>query len=206
MSGAGRRPGWTRRDLLRGLGAAGTLGGLGLLGVGPWALRLVRAVSGAYPASPLPGACVEPVTDVQRTLVAVLQTVVPGAELDPDGAPGAVDACALNLLVDSFYPFRDAAPIIVGLLDELSRRSFDSVFVDLSAPQRDEILDLAQEQLGLMRLAYRAIRSAFYGGAYNGVGLDYLGYPGPNLGYRHTDACSFGKPMCAERTSAGRMP
>lgn len=49
----------------------------------------------------------------------------------------------------------------------------------------------AEDKLPLLRLAYRAIRSAFYGGAYNGVGLDYLGYPGPNLGYRHLPECSF---------------
>ena len=203
---------WTRRELLCGMGAAGALGALGALGplaAVSRALRLARAAGdgAGYPAPPIPGACVAPQSATQETLVALLQAVVPGPELDPDGAPGAVEACALNLMVDGFYPFREAAPLIVGLLDELSRRGHGgATFVELQPAQREEILAQAQEQLGLIRLAYRAIRSAFYGGAYNGVGLAYLGYPGPNLGYRHMEPCSFRAPVCTERTSEGWMP
>ena len=69
-----------------------------------------------------------------------------------------------------------------------------------------DVLVAVQETMPLLRLAYRAIRSAFFGGAYNGVGLDYVGYPGPNLGYRHVPEFSFRTPVCQELTTDGRMP
>jgi hypothetical protein len=180
---------------------------LGLLaGAAAYAPGLRAAEGRAYPAAPLPGACVPPGTDAERTLAAVLDTVVPGPDVDPLGAPGALEACGLNLMLDDAYPFRSYAPLIATLMDQTARQAHGKVFVELAYEQRLEVLVLAEEKLPLLRLAYRAIRSAFYGGAYNGVGLDYLGYPGPNLGYRHLPDFSFRRPVCREASDTGWLP
>lgn len=154
----------------------------------------------------LPGACIQPLSATEKTLAAVLDTVVPGKDTDPDGDPGALEACAMNLMVDEYYPFRGFADLFAALFDQLSEGDQGKPFVDLDYDQRLGIVVKVQHQMPLLKLAYKAIRSAFYGGSYNGVGLDYLGYPGPNLGYRHVAECSFRKPVCQEMTDEGWMP
>jgi hypothetical protein len=162
--------------------------------------------SPGFPRPPLPGACLEPVGTLEKTLAAVVDTVVPGTTTDPEGHPGALESCALNLLLDDFYPFRSYASLIVSLVDAIGQQLHASTFLDADYQQRLEVLIKAQEDLPVLRLAYRAIRSAFYGGAYNGIGLDFVGYPGPNLGYRHLPEASFRLPVCKELTEDGWMP
>jgi len=195
----------SRREFLRGMGTWS----LGLLVSG----LAMEARSGAggfisagFGRKPIPGACIQPGTDVERTLAAVLDTVVPGKETDPDGEPGALEACAMNIMVDEYYPFRAYADLFAALFDQLGDTEFGKTFVELDFDQRLAVVIKVQGQMPLLRLAYKAIRSAFYGGSYNGVGLDFLGYPGPNLGYRHLDEASFRKPMCKELTEKGWMP
>ena len=159
-----------------------------------------------FPRPPLPNACIEPSTPVEKTLAAVLETVVPGLATDPDGEPGAIESCAMNLMVDDAYPFRGYASLIATLMDSLAKKAHERAFVHIDPDARLGVLVDAQESLPLLRLAYRAIRSTFYGGAYNGVGLGYLGYPGPNLGYRHLEEASFRVPVCKEMTGEGWMP
>ena len=154
----------------------------------------------------LTNACIEPQSGIELTLAAVVDTVVPGPDIDPRGDPGALEACAINMLLDGYYPFRENASMLAGLMDMLSNLDFGQPFIDLAHDDRLVILVKAQNSVPLLRLAYRAIRSAFFGGAYNGVGLDYLGYPGPNLGYRHIPEASFRRPMCREATETGWMP
>jgi hypothetical protein len=183
---------------------------------GAWALGMLAGAAAldrsaladprVYPRAPLPGACVVAGTDAERTLAALLDTVVPGADADPTGAPGALDACALNLLLDDAYPFRGYAPLIATLMDQTATKAHGKPFVELAYEQRLDVLVRAEDTLPLLRLAYRAIRSAFYGGAYNGVGLDYLGYPGPTLGYRHLADFSFRRPVCREASATGWLP
>lgn len=197
--------GLDRREFLREMGTWS----LGLL-VGGAAME-ARSNAGGFVSRgfgrpPLPGACIQPETTTEKTLAAVLDTVVPGKETDPDGDPGALEACAMNLMVDEYYPFRSYADLFAALFDQLSTGDFGKAFVDLDFEQRLSIVVKVQEQMPLLRLAYKAIRSAFYGGSYNGVGLDFLGYPGPNLGYRHVPESSFRKPVCKERTEKGWMP
>ena len=155
---------------------------------------------------PLPDACLQPVTDLEKVLAAVVDTVVPGVETDPEGAPGGLEACAVNLLLDEYYPFREYAETLAFVMNLLANDEGSSAFVDLNYEKRLKVLIAAIDQLPILRLAYRAIRAAFFGGAYNGVGLSYLNYPGPNLGYRHLAECSFRKPMCEELTDTGWMP
>lgn len=187
--------------------------------MGRWSLGVLlsgvadaaRAASGPFRAPPyprpvVPGACIEPITPVEKTLAAVLDAVVPGAETDPEGTPGALEACAMNLMVDDTYPFKAYGSLFATLMDTLAESMHGGTFVSLSNEQRLSVLVGAEDDLPLLRLAYRAIRSAFYGGAYNGVGLTYVAYPGPNLGYRHIAEASFRKPVCKERTDEGWMP
>jgi len=166
----------------------------------------VGYVSPGFQRKPVPGACIQPQTSTEQTLAAVLDTVVPGPQTDPEGSPGALEACSLNVLLDSTFPFLQYADLFAGMIDQISIDAHGVPFVALAYAQRLEVLAAAAEKIPLLRLAYRAIRSAFFGGAYNGVGLDYVGYPGPNLGYRHVPECSFRTPVCQELTSDGRMP
>jgi len=193
-----------RRRFLRDAGgwALGLLAGSAALGE----LRAAAEEGRVYPRVPLPDACVPPETDVERTLAAILDTVVPGPELDPEGAPGALEACGLNLMLDDGFPFRAYAPMIATLMDQTARQAHGKAFLELGYEPRLDVLVKAEDKLPLLRLAYRAIRSAFYGGAYNGLGLDYLGYPGPNLGYRHLPDFSFRRPVCTEASTTGWLP
>ena len=135
-----------------------------------------------------------------------LDTVVPGPQTDPEGSPGAVEACSLNVLLDSTFPFLQYADLFAGMIDQISNDTHGSPFIALPYQQRIDVLVAAVDKVPLLRLAYRAIRSAFFGGAYNGIGLDYVGYPGPNLGYRSIPEFSFRKAVCQELTADGRMP
>ncbi|MBP7126895.1 hypothetical protein KBD49_11085 [Myxococcota bacterium] len=159
-----------------------------------------------FPRKPLPGACLGAVTDVERTLEAALDAVVPGPSGDPEGAPGAIEACGMNILLDRSFPFLQYADLFALVLEGVAGEMFGRPFPDLTHGERVQVLVRAEETLPLLRLAWRAIRSAFFGGAYNGAGFDYVGYPGPNLGYRHVPECSFRVPVCRERTAEGWMP
>jgi len=189
--------------------------------MGRWSLGLLLSAAGlqigrgaragdfaspGFPRPPLPGACLQPAGKVEETLAAVIDTVVPGPEVDPDGAPGALEACSLNLLLDEYYPLKSYASLVANLMDKLMEKRVGGAFVEASYADRLQVLVDAQESLPVLRLAYRAIRSAFYGGAYNGVGLDYVGYPGPNLGYRHLAEASFRKAVCQEMSETGWLP
>jgi hypothetical protein len=154
----------------------------------------------------IPNACASASTDLEKTLAAVVDTVIPGPGTDPAGDPGGLESCALNMLFDDFYPFRANAEALASIIDLEAKTRFGKAFVDCTYNQRVQALVKAQDGMPILRLVYRAVRSAFYGGAYNGVGLDYLAYPGPNLGYRHIAAASFRKPMSKELTETGWMP
>ncbi len=161
-----------------------------------------KYVSPGWSRPVLENACLEPSTDAEKTLAAVVDTVVPGPTLDPDGDPGGLEACSLNLMFDEYYPFRTMIPELATLFDI---NSPGGSFVDLDYESRMETLVKVQNEMPILRLAFRAIRSAFFGGAYNGLGHEYVKYPGPNLGYRHILEASFRVPVCQELTD-GWMP
>jgi hypothetical protein len=163
-------------------------------------------VAPPFPRPPLAGACLQPVTDVEKVLAAVVDTVVPGGDSDPAGDPGALEACALNLMLDEYYPFKGYADLIVTVVNQAAQPEFQTDFLGATYEQRLQVLLGAQEALPVLRLAFRAIRSAFYGGAYNGVGLTYVNTPGPNLGFRHLPEFSFGQAMSAEVSDTGWLP
>jgi hypothetical protein len=194
-----------RRTFLKKMGQ--TVVGLLIAAAGAGAVKAAgEFLSPGFTRPSLPNACMQPVGIVEETLAAMVDTLIPGPDTDPDGTPGGLESCAINLLLDDQYPFREQAQALAGLMDLLSLSNHGSSFIDLTYENRVDILVKVQEEMPLMRLAYRAIRSAFYGGAYNGIGLDYLGYPGPNLGYRHIPEASFRRPVCKEKTETGWMP
>ena len=195
-----------RRDFLTTAGG----GALALILEAVGASAAEAAVAGyagtPFARDPIPGACLQPLGDVERTLAAMLDTVVPGPMNDPEGTAGALEACSMNILLDGSFPFRKYADMFALVLDGIATDAHGAALADLPYAQRLDVLVTAQDQLPLLRLAFRAVRSAFFGGAYNGIGLRYVGYPGPNLGWRHVPESSFRMAVCGERTETGWMP
>jgi len=155
---------------------------------------------------PLEGACFEPSSEEERVIALLVDTVVPSAATDPDGVPGALDCCALNLIYDAFFPFQDYLGLIIPALKALAEQDFGRAFVDCDLEQRTEVLRQAEETVPIIRLAYRFIRSTFYGAAYTMRGTEYMGWPGPNLGYLDHPELSFREALADELTDDGNLP
>jgi hypothetical protein len=151
-------------------------------------------------------ACYTIETEEERIVAAIVDTVVPGADADPTGAPGALDACAMNLVYNAFFPFMEYLPVIVGGVTGLADQEYGKSFMDCTLEERTGVLKKFEEVLPITRLAYRFIRSAFYGAAYNMVGTNYLNWPGPNLGYIDHEDFSFREPVSDELTEEGNLP
>ena len=167
-------------------------------------------------ALPLPGcgspakkesapACLAALTHEEKTFSALADTVVPGGKSDPSGAPGAVEACALNLIYDDKMPIVSVASLLVGLLDGAAQDLYQRNFVDLNLEERTQAVQESEKRLPLLGYLLQLIRAAFYDGYISDVGLKYLGYPGPNLGYVDL-GFSFGEKMSEELTADGNLP
>ena len=152
------------------------------------------------------GACHQAVTTEEKTVAAIVDTVVPGRQSDPEGDPGAIDSCAVNLIYDEFWPFVSALPLILSLVNNLASDLHSKTFLECDLKQRTQVLAQAETKLPLIRLAYRFIRSAFYAVNFNMVGAGYLSWPGPNLGYLDHEEFSFRKPVSKELTKDGNLP
>ena len=155
---------------------------------------------------PLKGACAQAMTADEKTVAAIVDTVVPGPASDPDGYPGALDTCALNLIYDEFYPFVSALPFLLALVNKKADNTYGVKFVELDLVKRTAVLKESESALPLMRLAYRFIRSAFYAANYNMVGAQHFGWPGPNLGYTEHADFTFNKAVSKELTKDGNLP
>lgn len=161
---------------------------------------------GGFTREATPGFAAEPETDKQRTVAAIVDTVVPGPESDPAGGPGALEAGALNLIYDRFYPAWDYLDSVVVLVDHTARQEFSATFEELELEQREQVLLEAQELLPFLRHLYRFIRGVFFADLHSGTGSDYLGFPGPNLGYIEHPDFSFRRPMSEELSDDGNLP
>ncbi len=155
---------------------------------------------------PLEGACVEPLTEDEKKVAAIVDTVVPGKDVDPDGVPGARESCAVNLIYDEFYPFVQALPFMLLLVDTKAGALYSKKFLACTLKERTKVLQQAEETLPLIRLAYRFIRSTFYASNYNMVGAAHINWPGPNLGYTDHPDFSFDEPLSRELTRDGNLP
>jgi len=161
---------------------------------------------GGYSRPLTPGFAQEPVTEEQRVLAAIIDTVVPGSTSDPTGAPGALEAGALNLTYDDFYPVRPYIAAMVQLIQLQADRRHGSAFDDLTLEQREGVLWDTQELLPFLRHAYRFFRGVFFADLHGGVGSQYIDFPGPNLGYVDHPEFSYRRPMSEEMTEDGNMP
>ncbi|MCL4557595.1 MAG: gluconate 2-dehydrogenase subunit 3 family protein [Deltaproteobacteria bacterium] len=149
----------------------------------------------------------QPQTDDEKTVYAICDTILPGTASDPGGAPGANDVGTLNVIYDKFYPAVQYLPAILMLIDSAVQPTYGGgkKFYELSMAQRTDLLARIEGQLGIIDLLYKYIKAPFYVGLLNDKGLQYMGYPGPNLGYMDQDF-SFYKPMSKEMTPNGNRP
>lgn len=178
---------------------------------GFWAL--VASVAGprgvslaASPRTPTPGFPVEGVSAEARTVAAVIETIVPGAATDAEGGPGALEAGALNLVYDAFYPVRPYLAPMVALLDAQARQRHGAPFAELAAPEREALLASVQETLPFLRHAWRFVRGVFFADLHDATGSTWLGFPGPNLGYVDHPEFSFRRALSDEETRDGNLP
>ena len=194
-----------RRDFIRISGSVLLAGGLGYL-IGKEGLSSASP-GGGMPAASLglrPDQAMVPATHEEKTMAAFADTVIPGPDNDPEGGPGALDTLALNMVYDRFYPFVAFAPLLTRILDQKATQVFELDFADCSFDQRTQVLLAVIEELPIFQMGFQFIKMAFYGGVYNEVGTDYVGFPGPSLGY---DDCSYGpEPLCEEATVDGNWP
>ncbi|MAW06967.1 MAG: hypothetical protein CME61_01650 [Halobacteriovoraceae bacterium] len=123
-----------------------------------------------------------------KTLIALIETIVPGKETDPTKAPGGMEAKTFLYLqkVEKEkllpLPFGLIKTLISGSLNVMSLFKFRKAFHKLSYAER-EIIAIKLEKVPGVHLFYKVIRAPFYTGSINKVGFDYFGYPGPNNGY-----------------------
>ena len=179
---------------------------LALLGRGALASALWPLSGGcASEARSTPRGCVEPGTDAERTLAAFVETVVPGYASDPEGAPGALDACGLNVLLDPALPLAPLVGLLAMTLDGASRLAYGAAFHEMGWYAREQILAEVELDMPELTLAIRLARSAFYAAQHSDVAERWLGVLGPNLGYLD-EGFSFVEPQADEMTDDGNLP
>lgn len=149
--------------------------------------------------------CLNPEEWHQKVLHAFCDTIVPGRNSDPEGSPGAIDVCALNLLYDDSLMFKKVAPLFAEIIEGRAREIYGRSFIHLSLQEREEVIEVCLEEQPLLILVIRLIKSAFYAGGYSSEGMKYMGYPGPNYGYFNDPEFSFRKPVSREKTEDGNM-
>lgn len=163
-----------RRDFIK--TAAGSFAGVGFFGVP----KIARAMGSRRH---------KPVNKYDTpSFSAFIDTVIPGKELDPTGAPGGLEAGTLEYLAkvqqQGLFPISiDLIHFIVTLaLDLIAGITHFCSFDKLNLKDREKIIESLTAIPGTAFLL-RLMRAPFYTGAINRVGFDYLGYPGPNEGF-----------------------
>lgn len=151
------------------------------------------------------GVCRTPSNDAEEALLALADTIVPGGASDPQGAPGARETCALSVVLSPAFPVAGLADVIQLLLNGTASSQFGKDFVECTLEQRTLVADIAEEQLPLLTVLYRAVRAAFYGASYNEVGTRWMGFPGENLGYIDHPDFTMGVPVSKELTKNGHL-
>jgi hypothetical protein len=146
-----------------------------------------------------------PQTNDEKTVYALCDTVLPGRTSDPSGAPGAVDAGTMDFVYDKFYGVVQSLPLVLPLFNAEAQKEYGKPLYELDLAQRTTVLRNSETMLGLIDQIYMFVKGPFYIGIISTIGLEYMGDPGPNLGYRNQDF-SFYKPMSIEMTSDGNLP
>ena len=141
-----------------------------------------------------------------KTLLALIETIVPGKTTDPDNEPGALEAGAVDLLEENHFDIKRYIPYVTFGLNSAAKMRHCKKFEKLDREQRESILRNMELKLPYITLFIRYIKIPFFGGDYNRIGLDYFSYPGPNDGYHHDETRSFVEPIGVELTEKGYMP
>lgn len=152
-----------------------------------------------------PSQYMQPVTDDEKIVYALCDTIIPGRTSDPTGAPGAVDVGTMDFVYDKFYGVVQELPLVLPLFNGEAQQLYGKPLYELNLDQRTTVLKNVESILGLIDQIYMFIKGPFYIGIINNIGPEYMGDPGPNLGYRNQDF-SFYKPMSNEMTSDGNLP
>jgi len=147
----------------------------------------------------------EPITEDEKTMFALIDTVLPGRTSDPEGTPGALEAGALIVLFDKSNPSYQFIPVISSLLNTEAENTFKKSFYELDLNKRTDVLGNVENKLPYISLLIKFIKGAFYANLVNDVGYQYMEYPGANLGYRDKDF-SFQREMSGEMTVDGSLP
>lgn len=133
------------------------------------------------------------------TLDAYASTLVPGPIDDPTGAPGAVEAQGVQVLLAQLP---EVAPVVATDVEAAALTKHLQPFTWLTYEQREALLvdafaDPMRSPSHL--IAFALVAGAFYGDMANHVGGAYLGLPGPSGGYldRYTDRTGHGQPEAA---------
>jgi len=147
----------------------------------------------------------QPQTDDEKTVYALCDTILPGSASDPTGAPGAIDVGTLDFVYDKFYGVEQNLPLVLPLINAEAKRKYGKPLYELDLDQRTTVLANVESMLGLIDQIYMFIKGPFFIGIISNLGLEYMGDPGPNLGYRNDDF-SFYQPMSREMTSDGNLP
>jgi hypothetical protein len=147
----------------------------------------------------------QPITDDEKTVYAICDTILPGMASDPTGAPGAVDVGTMDFVYDKFYGVVQELPLVLPLFNGEAQQQYGKPLYELNPDQRTTVLKNVESILGLIDQIYMFVKGPFYIGIINSIGPEYMGDPGPNLGYRNQDF-SFYKPMSNEMTADGNLP
>lgn len=153
--------------------------------------------------------CPTPVSDEEKILFALVDTIVPGSKSDPSGDIGATETCALKVLYSDINPIANNMSIVTNLLNSKAEKLYGKPFDLLNLDERTVVAREVEDELPLISLLYKFIRSTFYASEYTDAGEKYMGFPGSNTGYINHPDFTYGeklKEFIIEETEDGNLP
>lgn len=145
-----------------------------------------------------------PDTPTGWAVATFVDTVIPGAFRDPEGAPGGIDVGAPELFFDPELPAAEFVGVLAAFLDLMAGALVEgATFAVLELDQRELALDAAVESLDLTELAIQLAKLAYFASE---PAACHLGYPGANVGWVDDPDFTFGVPMAEEITEDGNYP
>lgn len=145
-----------------------------------------------------------PDTPTGWAVAAFVDTVMPGAWRDPEGAPGAIDVGAPEMFFDPELPAAEFVGVLAAFLDIMAAAQVEgATFATLDVDQRVLALDQSVQSLDLTELAIQLAKLAYFASEQAGC---HLGYPGANVGWVDHPDFTFGEPMADEITEDGNYP
>ncbi len=122
------------------------------------------------------------------TFIALMDTIVPGSNSDPTGAPGAIEAGtsefaeALNSSGVLPINLKMIEWVVSAALNTMAFFRYGRPFYKCDLSRRTRLVQILG-RVSPVPLLYQFLRAPFYTGSINRVGFDYVGYPGANSGY-----------------------